>query len=128
MVSITGKVLRITPQREAEAGADKNKKKVVDLIIADAFDYWRVSLWDDKIELADKLKEGDVVRMRIENARIAAEKRVHAGKYSNIIIIRDHTRIDALSQVKAQNLTVLAVARPETVSYTHLTLPTTERV
>ena len=115
MVSITGKVLRITPLRGAEAGAgaDKNKKKVVDLIIADAFDYWRVSLWDDKIELADKLKEGDVVRMRIENARIAAEKRVHAGKYSNIIIIRDHTRIDALSQVKAQNLTVLAVARPE---------------
>jgi len=108
-VNITGKVLRITPQKEA--GADK--KKVVDLIIANASDYWRVSLWDDKIELADELKEGDVVR--IENARIAAEKRVrvHAGKYSDITLIRDPTRIDALSQVKAQNLTVLAVARPE---------------
>lgn len=107
MVNITGKVLRITPLMEV----GEDKKKVVNLIIADAFDYWRVSLWDDKAELADELKEGDVVR--IENARIAAEKRVHAGKYSNIIIIRDHTRIDALSQVKAQNLTVLAVARPE---------------
>ncbi len=107
MVNITGKVLRITPL--IEVGEDK--KKVVNLIIADAFDYWRVSLWDDKAELADELKEGDVAR--IENARIAAEKRVHAGKYSNIIIIRDPTRIDALSQVKAQNLTVLAVARPE---------------
>ena len=107
MVNITGKVLRITPLMEV----GEDKKKVVNLIIADAFDYWRVSLWDDKAELADELKEGDVAR--IENARIAAEKRVHAGKYSNIIIIRDPTRIDALSQVKAQNLTVLAVARPE---------------
>ena len=73
MVNITGKVLRITPLKEA--GADENKKKVAaDLIVADAFDYWRVSLRDDKTELADELREGDV--LRIENARIVAEKRV----------------------------------------------------
>jgi len=108
MVNITGKVLRITPLKEA--GADENKKKVAaDLIVADAFDYWRVSLRDDKTELADELREGDV--LRIENARIVAEKRVYAGKYSNII--RVPTRIDALSRMKPQNLTVLAVARPE---------------
>ena len=110
MVNITGKVLRITPLKEAGAGYNENKKKVAaDLIVADAFDYWRVSLRDDKTELADELREGDV--LRIENARIVAEKRVYAGKYSNII--RVPTRIDALSRMKPQNLTVLAVARPE---------------
>ncbi|MHC1610793.1 MAG: hypothetical protein ACXQTW_04225 [Candidatus Methanospirareceae archaeon] len=109
-MEITGKILRVTPLKEVGADKDKDrKKKVVDLIVADSSNYWRVSLRDDKTELAEELREGDVVR--IENARMVAEKRVYAGKYSDII--RVPTCIDALSRMKAQNLTVLAVARPE---------------
>ena len=107
MATITGKVLRIL----AFSSADETKE-VVDLIIADEYDYTRVSLWDDKAELVRRgeLKAGDV--LRIENASEArGEKRVNAGK--NARITKLATDIHALSHAKSSNLTVLAVARPE---------------
>ncbi len=107
MATITGKVLRIL----AFSSADE-AKEVVDLIIADEYDYTRVSLWDDKAELVRRgeLKAGDV--LRIENASEArGEKRANAGK--NARIAKLATDIHALSHAKSSNLTVLAVTRPE---------------
>ena len=49
MVNITGKVLRILPFREVKVANET--KKVVDLIIADEFDYKRVAFGDEKAEL-----------------------------------------------------------------------------
>jgi len=107
MATITGKVLRILAFNSAD-----ETKEVVDLIIADEYDYTRVSLWDDKAELVRRgeLKAGDV--LRIENASEArGEKRVNAGK--NARITKLATDIHALSHAKSSNLTVLAVARQE---------------
>ncbi|MCK4475462.1 MAG: hypothetical protein KAU16_01925 [Methanophagales archaeon] len=115
MVNITGKVLRILPFRELKV-ANENKK-VIDLIIADEFDYKRVSFWDEKAELVirGEIKAGDV--LRIENARVpeeskkSGEKRANAGKYTRITKISSN--IAALRHANFLNLTVLAVARPE---------------
>nr|QNO54227.1 hypothetical protein IIFEDBNN_00011 [Methanosarcinales archaeon ANME-1 ERB7]QNO55004.1 hypothetical protein KIHMDPCI_00015 [Methanosarcinales archaeon ANME-1 ERB7] len=107
MATITGKVLRILAFNSADEA-----KEVVDLIIADEYDYTRVSLWDDKAELVrcGELKAGDV--LRIENASEArSEKRANAGK--NARITKLATDIHALSHANSSNLTVLAVARPE---------------
>ncbi len=102
MVDITGEVLRIIPHDGDMDAAP------AELIIADAFKYWRVSLWDDRV--ARGIKVGDV--LRIENARTGkVASRLHAGKYTTII--PDRLTLPALSRMPAQNLTVLAVARPE---------------
>jgi len=114
-ITITGKVLRILPLKEVEVGDET--KKVVDLIIADEFDYKRVSCWDEKAELVihGDIKAGDV--LKIENARVHDEaragsgKRVNAGKYTRITGIS--ANIAPLNRAPAQRLTVLAVARPE---------------
>jgi len=115
MVTITGKILRILPFRAVKSGGETTKK-VVDLIIADEFDYQRVSFWDDKAELvmSGELKTGDV--LRIANASVPqkqrdAEKRAHAGKYARISKIA--MDIAPLRHANAMKLTVLAVARPE---------------
>ncbi len=101
MVNITGKVLRIISHGDTPPA---------ELIIADAFEYWRVSLWDDKVEFAGTIREGDV--LRIENARkTTVASRVHAGKYATITPGRLSS--PALSRVPVHYLTVLAVARPE---------------
>lgn len=114
MVNITGKVLRILPFREVKVSEEA--KKVADLIIADEFDYKRVSFWDDKAELLlrGEIKAGDV--LRIENAyvsetRAGIEKRANAGKYTRITKIP--ANIAVLRHASPLNLTVLAVARPE---------------
>ncbi|MBC8521291.1 MAG: hypothetical protein H8D26_04790 [Methanomicrobia archaeon] len=114
MVNITGKVLRILPFKEVKVSDEA--KKVADLIIADELDYKRVSLWDDKAELVirGEIKAGDTLRIenvRVPEARRGGEKRVNAGKYTRISEIP--ANIAALSHAPAQNLTVLAVARPE---------------
>jgi len=44
MIALTGKVLRILPVKVVNRG--NATKRVVDHIIADEFDYTRVSLWD----------------------------------------------------------------------------------
>ncbi|MGB2843186.1 MAG: SOSS complex subunit B family protein [Halobacteriota archaeon] len=114
MVNITGKVLRILPFKEVKVSDEA--KKVVDLIIADELGYKRVSFWDDKAELVirGEIKAGDTLRIenaRVPEARRGGEKRVNAGKYTRITEIP--ANIAALSHAPAQNLTVLAVARPE---------------
>ena len=115
-ITITGKVVRIQPLREVHVG--DTAKRVVDLIIADEFDYKRVSFWDDEAELivSGEIKAGDV--LRIENAYLylsetqaGDNKRVHTGKYTRISKIS--TDIAALRHANALKLTVLAVARPE---------------
>jgi hypothetical protein len=116
MATITGKVLRVLPVRELTDG--DSTKRVVDLVIADEFDYTRVSLWDDKAELVinGEIKAGDV--LSVKNASVSqskpqsgGEKRAHAGRYARI------TKTDAdvapLRHATASKLTVLAVARPE---------------
>jgi hypothetical protein len=115
MATITGKVLRILPFKEVKVANET--KTVVDLIIADEFDYKRVSFWDEKAELVlrGEIKAGDM--LRIENAHVpeeskkSDEKRANVGKYTMITKISAH--IAALSHALPQNLTVLAVARPE---------------
>ncbi|HID19453.1 MAG TPA: hypothetical protein EYP28_00710 [Methanophagales archaeon] len=114
MVNITGKVLRILPSKEVKVSEEA--KKVADLIIADEFDYKRVSFWDEKAELVicGEIKAGDVLRIdnaHVPEARERGEKRANAGKYTRITKIS--ANIAALSHAPAQNLTVLAVARPE---------------
>ncbi len=114
MVNITGKVLRILPVKEVKVSEEA--KKVADLIIADEFDYKRVSFWDDKTELLlrGEIKAGDVLRIEnayVSEARAGVEKRANAGKYTRITRIT--TNIAALRQANFLNLTVLAVARPE---------------
>lgn len=116
-VNITGEVLRISPLREIKVKGGNEVKKVVDIIIATEFDYMRVSLWDEKLELVrnNKIKIGDV--LRIENAYFSkesfkiGEKRVNAGKYTKIE--KKTGKIEALRDLKPLYLTVLAVARPE---------------
>jgi hypothetical protein len=114
MVTITGKVLRILPVKEVHVG--DTVKTVVDLIIADEYDYRRVSFWDDNAELimSGAIQAGDV--LRVENAYIPerqaeGEKRVHTGRYTRLSKIS--TNIVPLRHANALKLTVLAVARPE---------------
>jgi hypothetical protein len=114
MASITGKVLRVLPAREVTTG--DTTKRVVDLIIADEFDYKRVSFWDDKAELimTGEIKLGDV--LSITNASVSepqsgGEKRVHAGRYTSMA--KASTHIVPLRHASATRLTMLAVARPE---------------
>jgi hypothetical protein len=114
MASITGKVLRILPVREVTTG--DTTKRVVDLIIADEFDYTRVSFWNDKAEL---VITGEIMvddALSIKNASIAEpqsgdEKRAHAGRYARV----SKTAADTvpLRHASATKITVLAVARPE---------------
>ena len=112
MVTIIGKVLRILPLKEVKSG-DTAK---VDLIIADEFDYQRVSFWDDKAEMvtSGEIKTGDVLRIKnasVSKAQSGGDKRAHAGRYAQVSkIIKD---ITPLRHANAVKLTVLAVARPE---------------
>ena len=115
MVTITGKALRILPFRAVKSGSETTKK-VVDLIIADKFDYQRVSFWDDKAELvmSGAIKTGDVISIKnahVPEARAGSEKRAHAGKYARISKIA--MDIAPLRHANATKLTALAVARPE---------------
>ena len=114
MAIIIGQVLRILPFKKVKI--DDSVKRVVDLIIADEFDYNRVSLWDAHAELVrrEKIKAGDVVR--IENAYVSkpkegGERRMHAGKYS--LVTKVAADIVPLRHAHAVKLTVLAIARPE---------------
>ena len=114
MVTVRGKVLRILPPKGVTV--DDTTKDVVDLIIADEFDYQRVSFWEDKAGLVrcGEIKVGDV--LRIENASApdgwaGGEKRAHAGKYARISRIA--ADIVPLRRATPLKLTVLAVARPE---------------
>lgn len=116
---------RTATERTAEqvsGGETKNggkTKKIVDLIISDEFDYRKVSFWEEYAELVarGKIKTGDV--LKIENAWIlssekqAAEKRANVGRFTRVTKIS--REIDALSRADylRQNLTVLAVTRPE---------------
>ncbi|PXF50401.1 MAG: hypothetical protein C4B55_06070 [Candidatus Methanophagaceae archaeon] len=139
MATIIGKVLRVLPlkevrprpkaertatertatERTAEQVSGGETKKIVDLIISDEFDYRKVSFWEEYAELVarGKIKTGDV--LKIENAWIlssekqAAEKRANVGRFTRVTKIS--REIDALSRADylRQNLTVLAVARPE---------------
>ncbi|MFZ2071205.1 MAG: SOSS complex subunit B family protein [Halobacteriota archaeon] len=114
-MNITGKVLRVLPVRDLKTV--DGTKKMVDLVIADAFDYHRVSLWDENaaLVLRGDIKPGDV--LRIENASVPREdskgnaKRANAGRYTKIN--RISMSIAALSHAPPVHLTVLAVARPE---------------
>lgn len=142
MVTITGKVLRILPFKELTDTSTNTStsiststsitKKVVDLIIADEFDYTRVSFWDEKAEL---IRGGDIKindLLRIENASISRadaqveiggekQKRANAGKYARISRLVENKNMNininplrhANATVKQVKLTVLAVARPE---------------
>jgi hypothetical protein len=114
MTTITGTVLRIMPPKHVTR--DEAERRVVDLILADARWYWRVSFWDEQVNLvlSGALQPGDT--LRIENASPAqtgagGENRVHAGGRARI------TRLAAPSEplrdVPAVRLTTLAVARPE---------------
>ena len=114
MVTITGKVLRILPLKEVKSG--DTAKRVIDLIIADEFEYQRVSFWDDKAELVKSgaIKTGDVLSIEnvsVSKTRAEGEKRAHAGKYARISEIT--TDAPPLRHANAMKLTVLAVARPE---------------
>ncbi|HUV02118.1 MAG TPA: SOSS complex subunit B family protein [Desulfobacteria bacterium] len=114
MIAITGQVLRILPVREITDG--DTTKRVVDLIIADEFDYQRVSLWDDKAELVmtGEIKLGDVLSIKNASSsepQAAGEKRVHAGRYARVS--KTAADIAPLRHTSATKLTVLAVARPE---------------
>lgn len=114
MITVTGKVVRILPGRVARGG--EATELVVDFILADERDYWRVALWDDKSTLVTSgaLQAGDAIR--IENASPAQAgadggKRLNAG--SRARITRITTTIEPLREVLAAKLMVLAVARPE---------------
>lgn len=114
MVTITGKVLRILPLRAVQSG--DTAKKVVDLVIADESEYWRVSFWDTSAELVmrGELKVGDVVRIEhahIPEPRPGDGKRAHVGRYARISKIFDN--VVPLRNANGVKLTVLAVARPE---------------
>ena len=116
MVAITGKVLRVLPLKELDAG--DNAKKVVDLIIADEFEYQRVSFWEEKAEMVSRgeIMVGDV--LHITNASISTTneggtKRIHVGKYANIAKIDEDLEPLCHTKIKAMKVTVLAVARPE---------------
>jgi hypothetical protein len=116
MVTVTGKVVRILPGRVASATGGEATEHIVDLILADARQYWRVSLWDDKPALvrSGALAVGDEVG--IENASPARSgadgaRRLNAGSYARITKLA--TLIVPLRDVPAMKLTVLAVARPE---------------
>jgi len=97
-------------------GGDDTAKRVVDLIIADEFDYQRVSFWDDKAELvrSGTIKTGDILRIAnasVSKAQVGSEKRVHAGKYAKISKLAKD--VEPLRHAHATKFTVLAVARPE---------------
>lgn len=114
MIAITGQVLRILPIRELTE--IDTAKRVVDLIIADEFDYTRVSLRDDKAELVicGKINAGDVLcitNASVSGPQAGGEKRAHAGRYARITKIP--ADIVPLRHATATKLTVLAVARPE---------------
>jgi hypothetical protein len=112
MATITGKVLRILPFKMVNV---KDTTKA-DLIIADEFDYLRISFWDDKADLvmSGKIKAGDVLRIKnasVSKSQSGSDKRAHAGRYAQVSkITRD---ITPLRHAYALKLTVLAVARPE---------------
>ncbi|MGC9444911.1 MAG: hypothetical protein ACP5E9_08330 [Candidatus Methanospirareceae archaeon] len=80
-------MLRVLPVRELTDG--NTAKRVVNRIIADEFDYTRVSLWDGKAELVmtGEIKTGDM--LSITNASVSGPqaggvKRAHAGRYARV--------------------------------------------
>jgi hypothetical protein len=114
MVAVTGTVLRILPPTIMTR--DGAERRVAELILADACQYWRVSLWDDQVNLvlSGTLQTGDT--LRIENASLPrrteeGDHRLHAGRRTRIT--RLAAPIVPLRNVPAVKLTVLAVARPE---------------
>jgi hypothetical protein len=87
MIAVTGKVLRILPLRTVTV--EGYPQKVAELILADACQYWRVSLWDEHVNfvLSGTLQPGET--LRIENASPAqpeagGEKRLNAGSRARI--------------------------------------------
>ncbi|MBN1455777.1 MAG: hypothetical protein JW945_05975 [Methanomicrobia archaeon] len=114
METISGTVLRILPVQAIPDG--ETPGQVVDLIIADERQYWRVSLWDDKPALVTTgaLAVGDDVRIEHASparAKAGGERRLNAGRPTHITKIAQ--AIEPLRDVAPAKLTVLAVTRPE---------------
>ena len=114
MVIISGTVLRILPALATPDG--ETPGQVVDLILADERQYWRVALWDEQTDLvtSDTIQTGDTIRIeRASPARSGAggAQRLNAGRHASITKLAQV--VEPLRDVSPAKLTVLAVARPE---------------
>lgn len=88
-VNFIGKLINISPIREFET--DKGKGKVVNLTFGDETGTIRLSLWNEKTDVVDQLKEGQVFEIingytRKDNL---GNPEIRLGRYGNLRKVKD---------------------------------------
>ena len=97
-VEILGKVQRIFEVREFNTG--ERKGKVASFLIADETGLIRIVLWNDMVTMLEKLKEGDIIRLKSGYVRENNNrKEVHLNDRSTLEINPEGEKID---NVKAE--------------------------
>lgn len=85
-VDVVCKVLRIYEPREFER-EDKSKGRVVNILVGDETGKARVVLWDEDVNLIDRIKEGDIIKVRKGYVKLRFdEPEINVGKYGKVIL------------------------------------------
>ncbi|RLJ01856.1 MAG: hypothetical protein DRP10_02995 [Candidatus Aenigmatarchaeota archaeon] len=99
-VEVVGKIVDISDVREFDKGDKKGKVKSI--TIGDETGQIRVVFWNDKVNLAENLKEGDVIRIKkgYTKANSFGIPEIHMGTGSNIEIENKDIKLSETKEVK----------------------------
>ena len=86
-VDVLGRVVAVSEPRTFER-SDGSTGKVATVMLMDGSGYARVSLWDDKVELAQSVKRGDVVKLENAQVRLGLRDKpeLHLGKRGRAVL------------------------------------------
>ncbi|MEM3526161.1 MAG: OB-fold nucleic acid binding domain-containing protein, partial [Candidatus Jordarchaeaceae archaeon] len=94
-VDTVGMVQRLFPTTEFKR-QDGGQGKVCSITLVDETGGIRTVFWDDQVEIAENLSEGDVIKIEggYTRANLRDEPELHVGKLTNVVINPDGVKID----------------------------------
>ncbi len=85
-VDVVCRVVRIYELREFER-EDGSKGKVLNLLVADETGKARVVLWDEDVNIAERIREGDTIKVKKGYVKFRfGEPEINVGRYGKIIL------------------------------------------
>lgn len=118
-VNFIGKIVKISPVKEFET--DSGKGKVLNVVLGDETGTIRMSLWNEKTEVSDEIKEGEVLEVigGYTKKGYRSSTEVRLGTYGNLRKVKDVDITVAESVPEEHNgykdITLDAVAEDEFV-------------
>ncbi len=96
----SGRILQVFKPRAYSGGT------IASLIISDGKETIRTVLWNEKAEIANELKKGDVIKIinAYSKANLNEEPEIHVGKYGEISVNQE-TNIPSLEEIEKSLIT-----------------------